>query len=153
MRLMRGMATEMRRSAPQLAPAQMAVLYRLSLAPSTISELARHMGVSLPSVSKSIDILTIRGWAARSSGPVDRRQTVVRLTAAGRRVNTAMRTHAEQHMAELLERLSAADREQVTAAVAALERVLPPADACWPPVTKSPDASSPRQPRSKGVRR
>jgi len=157
MRLMRGMATKMRRSSVHVAPAQMAPLLRLSFAPSTIGELARHLGVSLPSVSKSVDILMHRGWVERSTPPEDRRQTFVHLTAAGRRIMTVMRQQAERHMAVLLAPLSAEDCEHVRLALTALTRVLPESPETCPsnaPLSAKPaagrQATSRRPPRRAG---
>src|SRR5262245_46497651 len=81
MQLMRSIAREMRRSPHAIAPAQVGALMRLKQAPTAMSELARHLGVSVPTVSKSIDVLVERGWVERWVDPSDRRQTIARLTA------------------------------------------------------------------------
>src|ERR1043165_8343794 len=71
MQMMRSIAKEMRRSPNALAPAQMGSLMRLSAGPVAMSELARHLGVSVPTVSKSIDVLADRGWVERWVDPTD----------------------------------------------------------------------------------
>src|SRR5262245_42701321 len=79
MQMMRSVAREMRRSPQAVAPGQVAALMRLKSGPVPTTDLARHLGVSVPTVSKSIDVLVDRGWVERSANPADRRHTIVRL--------------------------------------------------------------------------
>jgi DNA-binding MarR family transcriptional regulator len=127
MQMMRSVATEMRRSPQALAPGQMAALFRLKLAPAAMSDLARHLGVSVPTVSKSIDVLEERKWVERWVDPADRRQTIVRLTAEGGRVTAAMRAQTERHIAGLLAPLTPQQRTAVRSALDVLTGILPPA--------------------------
>lgn len=127
MQLMRSIATEMRRSPAGLAPGQLSALFRLKLAPAAMSDLARHLGVSVPTVSKSIDVLEERHWVERWVDPANRRQTIVRLTAEGRRVTAAMRAQTERHVAGLLAPLTPRQRTDVRAALDILAGILPPA--------------------------
>jgi DNA-binding MarR family transcriptional regulator len=124
MLVMRSVAAEMRRSPHTVAPGQMGALMKLSIAASSVSDLARHMGVSVPTMSKSIDVLESRGWAERWVDPDDRRQSIVRLTPEGRRVMSAMRDRAEQHVAALLASLPAAERQAVMKALDVLKPLL-----------------------------
>jgi DNA-binding MarR family transcriptional regulator len=126
MQMMRSIAREMRRSPHAIAPGQVAALMRLKQAPAAMSELARHLGVSLPTVSKSIDVLVERGWVERWIDPSDRRQTIARLTAEGRHVTAAMKKQAERHVAGLLASLTPQQRAQVMTTLDALKDVLPP---------------------------
>ena len=126
MRMMRSIAQEMRRSPGSLAPAQMASLMRLSSGPAAMSELARHLAVSVPTVSKSIDVLADRGWVERWTDPADRRQTFVGLTAEGRRVTTAMKRQSRRHVAALLGSLTSDQRTQLMTTLEVLKGVLPP---------------------------
>ena len=100
MRLNRLVAAEVRRSHPQLVPGQLGILFRLLLAPATVSDLARYLGVSLPTISKSLGVLVQRGWIERWVDAANRRQTIVRLTPLGRRVTASMR-RSEEHTSEL----------------------------------------------------
>ena len=127
MQMMRSVATEMRRSPRALAPGQMGALFRLKTAPAAMSELARHLGISVPTMSKSIDVLEERNWVERWVDPSDRRQTIVRLTAEGRRVTAAMRAQTERHIAGLLAPLTPQQRTEVRAALDVLTGILPPA--------------------------
>ena len=126
MQLMRSIAREMRRPPHAMAPAQVASLMRLKQAPAAMSELARHLGVSVPTVSKSIDVLADRGWVERWIDPSDRRQTIARLTPEGRRVTAAMKRQSEKHVAALLAPLTPQQRAQMMATLNVLEDVLPP---------------------------
>ena len=127
MQMMRSVATEMRRSPQALAPGQMGALMRLKMSPAAMSDLARHLGVSVPTVSKSIDVLEDRKWVERWIDPSDRRQTIVRLTPEGRRVTAAMREQTERHVAGLLAPLTPEQRIEVRAALDVLTGMLPPA--------------------------
>src|SRR4030095_8048602 len=82
MMLWRSIGREMRRAPQALAPGQMAALMRLSLGPAATGDPGRHIGVSVPTVTRSIDVLVNRAWVERSANPSDRRHTILRLTAA-----------------------------------------------------------------------
>jgi len=124
MLVMRAVAADMRRSGRRLAPPQMGSLMRMAAGPCTMSELARHQAVSLPTVSKSVDTLVRRGWVERWIDRSDRRQTLVRLTPQGRRVLNAMKRRTEQRLAGALAPLSPSDRAQLVHTVDRLSRVL-----------------------------
>ena len=131
MLVMRTVAAEMRRSRLPLAPAQMGSLMRIGASPCTMSELARHMAVSPPTISKSVDMLVRRGWVERGAGKNDRRQSMARLTPRGRRVLADIKRRAERHVAETLAPLTPAERAQLVAALRMLTGVLSrPGDAC-----------------------
>jgi DNA-binding MarR family transcriptional regulator len=127
MRMMHSIATTMRRAPEASVPGQMATLFKLSMQPATMSELARYRGISVPTVSKSVDVLEQRGWVERWVDPADRRQTLVRLTRDGRRVAAAMKTQSERHVASLLSPLTADQRTQLVNALSALKDILPAA--------------------------
>jgi DNA-binding MarR family transcriptional regulator len=124
MLVMRALAAEMRRGPTPVAPAQFGLLVRMAEAPCSMSELARHQQVSLPTVSKSIDMLARRGWVERWDSPHDRRQTMVRLTRGGRRVLAGIKRRADDHVARRLAQLTAAERARLRVALGALTRVL-----------------------------
>jgi DNA-binding MarR family transcriptional regulator len=126
MMLWRSIGSEMRRAPQALAPAQMASLMRLSAGPAAMTELARHLAVSVPTVSKSIDVLVDRGWVERWVDPSDRRQTIVRLTREGRRVSAAMKRQSRRHVAGLLASLTPDQRTQLMTTLGVLKGVLPP---------------------------
>ena len=126
MLVMRTVAADMRRQPGAVAPAQMGLLMKVSMAPCTMSSLARHQAVSLPTISKTVDMLVRRGWLERSVDAQDRRQTMVQLTPDGRRVLAGIRKRTEQHVRRSLAPLTAAERQQVVAAMTILAGVLAP---------------------------
>jgi DNA-binding MarR family transcriptional regulator len=134
MLVMRTVAAEMRRSRRPLAPAQMGSLMRIGAGPCTMSDLARHQAVSLPTMSRSVNMLVRRKWVERGAGRSDRRQSMVRLTPRGRRVLADIQQRAERHVAATLAPLAAAERLQLVAALRMLTGVLsvPGDDRCSP---------------------
>ena len=157
MLVMRTMAAEMRRSDEAIAPPQMGMLMKIGAGPTTMSDLARSLAVTLPTVSKSVELLVHRRWVARWVDTQDRRQTIVRLTPKGRRILADIRERAEQHIAERLAPLQAKERAELIAIMTVLARVLtvsPVDEVCLPPHAKRrpPGAQrkEPRHPRTKG---
>jgi DNA-binding MarR family transcriptional regulator len=124
MLVMRTLAADMRRSPDALAPAQMGTLMKVAAGPCTMSALARHQAVSLPTISKSVDMLVRRGWLERWVDKHDRRHTMVRLTVEGRRVLGSIKKRSETHVSRSLVGLTAPEREQLVAVTRMLSRVL-----------------------------
>jgi DNA-binding MarR family transcriptional regulator len=116
--------TDMRRSRRAIEPSQWATLRRIARGPCTMSELARHKGVSLPTISKSVDMLVRRGWVERFVDDTDRRQTLVRLTAGGRRVLAEGRRRIERLLADQLATLTPDQRAQATASLRTVRAAL-----------------------------
>ena len=124
MLVMRTVAADMRKSPRPLAPAQMGTLMRIAAGPCTMSELARSQAVSLPTMSKSIDMLVRRGWVERWIDKQDRRQTMARLTSSGKRMLTHIKQRTERQVAGTLSPLTAVERTQLQSALNILRRVL-----------------------------
>ncbi len=116
--------TDMRRSRRAIEPSQWATLRRIARGPCTMSELARHKGVSLPTISKSVDMLVRRGWVERFVDDTDRRQTLVRLTAGGRRVLAEGRRRIERLLADQLATLTPDQRAQATVSLRTVRAAL-----------------------------
>src|SRR5262252_1276399 len=83
MLLMRGLGARMRQSEKGIEPPQVGILMRLSEKPMSLTELATHQVVRLPTMSKSVGLLVDRGWLSRTIPPDNRRQTIVSITAEG----------------------------------------------------------------------
>jgi DNA-binding MarR family transcriptional regulator len=115
---------DMRQSRRTIEPSQWATLRRIARGPCTMSEVARHKGVSLPTISKSVDMLVRRGWVERFVDEADRRQTLVRLTAGGRRVLAGCRRRIEDRLAAKLATLGPEEREQASAGLRSVRRAL-----------------------------
>ena len=112
--------TDLRRSGAAIEPTQWTTLRLLAPAPCTMSELARHKAVSLPTVSRSVDMLVRRGWVERCVDDSDRRQTLVRLTVDGRRILAECRRRFEDLLAEKLDALSDRQRADLTTSLLAV---------------------------------
>jgi DNA-binding MarR family transcriptional regulator len=111
---------ELRRSGAGIEPTQWATLRLLKPGARTMSELARHKAVSLPTMSRSVDMLVRRGWVERYVDEDDRRQTLVRLTVDGRRILAACRHRFEDLLGE---KLAALDDDRRAALVTGLRAV------------------------------
>jgi DNA-binding MarR family transcriptional regulator len=119
---------DLRRSDQPIELTQWATLRRISRSPCTMSELARHRGVGLPSISKSVEMLVRKGWVERWIDKTDRRQTLVRLTPEGRRVLADIRAHLEELLDERLSVMTAAERDALAAQFHRVREVLSPAE-------------------------
>ena len=129
MLVMQSVSAEMRCSRRHLEPTQMGSLMKIAAGPCTMTDLARHKAVSLPTISKSVSMLVQRGWVERGVDKHDRRQTLVRLTATGRRTLTDIQRRAERHVAEKLSPLAATERKELMAVLKRLTAVLGESDA------------------------
>ena len=119
---------DLRRSDHAIELTQWATLRRINRSPCTMSELARHKGVGLPTMSKSIEMLVRKGWVERWVDKTDRRQTLVRLTSDGRRVLADSRAHLEELLDQRLSKLTAVERNAVAAQLRRVTEVLSPAE-------------------------
>ena len=129
MLVMQSVSAEMRCSRRHLEPTQMGSLMKIAAGPCTMTDLARHKAVSLSTISKSVSMLVQRGWVERWVDKHDRRQTLVRLTATGRRTLTDIQRRAERHVAEKLSPLAAGERGQLMSVLKRLTVVLGESDA------------------------
>lgn len=124
MLVMRTVSADMRRSPRPLAPAQMGSLMRIAAGPCTMSDLARFQAVSLPTISKSVDMLVRRGWVERWVDKHDRRQTMARLTPSGKRMLAHIKERTERQVTRTLAPLTLSERAQLVSALNVLRRVL-----------------------------
>jgi DNA-binding MarR family transcriptional regulator len=122
--LMRSLAAEMRKGEPGLTPMHVGLLAKIEAGETNMSELAQHLSVRLPTISKSVKLLVERGWVERWVPEENRRVSMVRLTPEGRRVFAGTQRKAEDHVAGLLDTLTAAERKRVDSALAGLYKAL-----------------------------
>ena len=113
--LMRSFAARARQGEWRHEPAHVGILAKTSLADCSVTELAQHQAVRLPTMSKSVALLVERGWLERWTPADNRRQTMVRLTKEGRRVWARMQREAERHVAEMVGDLTGAQPARVDA--------------------------------------
>ena len=137
MLLMRRLGARMRQGVKRIEPAQIGILMRLADMPLSLTELAAHQVVRLPTMSKSVGLLVGRGWVSRTIPAQNRRQTILALTGEGRRVLEKMGRHAERHASELLSSLTAAERQRIQGGLEILIRELEVGDAAKEEGTES----------------
>jgi DNA-binding MarR family transcriptional regulator len=89
-----------------------------------MSELARFQAVSLPTISKSVDMLVRRGWLERRIDQDDRRQTMTRLTPSGKRMLAHITQRTERQVTRTLAPLTPPEREELVSTLNILRRVL-----------------------------
>jgi DNA-binding MarR family transcriptional regulator len=78
--------------------------------PTTVNDLARHMGVTAATMSLAIDRLERKGYVARARDAADRRRVHVRLTSAGVRIREATSVLDPSRVEALLARLTDGER-------------------------------------------
>jgi DNA-binding MarR family transcriptional regulator len=80
------------------------------LEPTTVMDLAAHMGVTAATMSLAIDRLERKGYVVRLRDAKDRRRVHVRLTTAGVRIKEASSVLDAERVQRLVARLSDAER-------------------------------------------
>lgn len=121
--LMRFIRAHMRERRAGLTLPQFRSLVFLSLhGKSSLSELADHIGLSLPGASRMVDLLVRRGLLKRQPHPQDRRRVALTLTARGRQTFQAAHEATQVELARHLAALSPADLSRLTASMHLLGR-------------------------------
>ncbi len=126
--VMRALRDEMRRHrAAGLSVPQFRVLMFLGhRQEATLSQVAEHVGLTLPSASRMVDGLAARKLVTRRISPSDRRCVTLALTTRGRsRLESAHRA-AQLRLAAMLGALSAEERLTVVQAMDVLRPVFTP---------------------------
>lgn len=118
--VMRTVAAEMRQDDHFFSPAHFHLLLALNHRSCSLSELAEHQSVSLPTMSNSVTILEERGWAQRRRSPEDRRKVIIEITDEGRQMLQSVHDQAEKRVAEILTGLSDGELQQIEAGLAVL---------------------------------
>ncbi len=106
--VMRTIRAEFRgqRSSDLSVPQFRALAYIDSNNGASLSSLANHIGLTLPSMSKLVDGLVSRGLVARDEYLEDRRKICLGLTPQGKRELEAVHNHTEAFLAERLSNLT-----------------------------------------------
>ena len=107
-----------------LSVSQFRALSYLELYPgASLSEVAEHLAIALPSASKLADILVEGNLVARQTSRTDRRRITLTLTAQGTSMLQSVRQRVQAHMAERVAALPEAERGTVIQAMRALRSV------------------------------
>jgi DNA-binding MarR family transcriptional regulator len=88
--------------------------------PTTLNDLARHMGVTPATMSVAIDRLERKGYVSRLRDAADKRRVHLRLTTAGVRVRQASSVLDVARVEALVARLADDEREAAVRGLALL---------------------------------
>jgi len=89
----------------------------------SLSDVAGHIGLTLPSMSKIVDGLVARKLITREIASADRRRITLALTSRGQTLLTAARGATKACLAEMLQSLSLTDRTLVINAMETLRLI------------------------------
>jgi DNA-binding MarR family transcriptional regulator len=89
-----------------------------------MTEISQRMMVTGGNITRIADQLLVEGLITRSVAPGDRRASVVKLSAAGRRAFAEMARRHEEWIVEMFAGLAEAERNQLYALLAKLKRHL-----------------------------
>ncbi len=78
--------------------------------PLTVSQLAREVLAQQPTVTKLVQRMGEQGWVALQADPADQRRTLVRATAAGKRLARPLVSLARTRESEMLQVLAASEQ-------------------------------------------
>jgi len=116
--IMQSLRAQMRSRRGALSVPQFRALAFVGRRPrSSLSDVAQHVGTSLPSMSKLIDGLVTRGIVERVPEADDRRRVALSLTSDGRRLLDVVHDATQAHLSGLFEGLSAAERAAIVDAM------------------------------------
>lgn len=126
--VMQHIRSEMRRQRlPSLSVPQLrALVYLYRNEGASLSGVADHVGLELPSMSKAIDALAGRSLVIRRVSASDRRCASLRLSARGRAELKRARGTAEAYLAEKLGTLSPAEQAAIVYALRRLGQIFAP---------------------------
>ena len=96
----------LRRTSPVQNPSQFHLLRRLRDGAATMHELAESANVRMPTVSRTVDVMSEHGWVSRERDTADKRIVRVTVTAEGKDVLNRTEAIAQQHALTLLRSLS-----------------------------------------------
>ena len=126
--VMQQLRAEMRRRrGPEISVLQLRALAFLSRHPgATLSLVAEHVGLTLPSMSSQVSGLVARKLIDRSVSTEDRRYVTLKVTEQGRALLEMARQGAEENLAKNMAALSPRERATVVEAMHLLAHVFAP---------------------------
>ena len=105
--------------------AQARVLYELAHRENpAASELAKDLGLDAGYLSRILKGFEKRGLVRRSRSESDGRQSILSLTAKGRRAFAVLDAHSSEEVRSMAGKLASADRGQLAGAMQTIERLL-----------------------------
>jgi len=123
--VMLAIRTEMRshRGSDLSVPQFRVLVYLNRYKGASLSDIAEHMGLTLPSMSKMIDGLVARRLVTRRLAPGDRRRVTLALTALGKTARQSAYKATESRLAERLAALPESERRLIFRAMQVLESI------------------------------
>jgi len=123
---MREVRAQMRAAAPEglSVPLFRALIFARSRPGASVSELAAHLGVTLPTASVTIDKLVAQDLMQSLDAPGSRRTRALHLTPAGQAAVARAWNHTTEVMSARLEGLGGADLDRILQALELLARRL-----------------------------
>ena len=108
-----------------LTRAQLRILVRLKQdGPAAVGHLAGQLGVTLPSITATVDRLVQQGMVSREDDPTDRRKVINRVTSEGSALIDRLQEGRKARLVSGLENLSREDLAALHRSLAHLERAL-----------------------------
>jgi DNA-binding MarR family transcriptional regulator len=124
MRLLRSTSNEDWTSL-SLTRAQLRILAQLRQdGPAAVGQLAGLLGVTLPSITATVDRLVQAGLVTREDDPTDRRRVINKLTPTGTALIERLQEGKRARLIVALEHLSPEDIDVLTRGLSALEHAL-----------------------------
>jgi DNA-binding MarR family transcriptional regulator len=122
--VMRAIRSEMRsHRTPELSVPQFRALAFLGRHEgASLSDVAEHVGLTPPSMSKMVEGLVVRDLVVRQVSPSDRRRVTLTLTARGKSILESAHQGTVAHLTEKLAALSPEERATIVQAMQALRR-------------------------------
>ena len=90
---------------------------------TSLSDVAEHIGLTLPSMSALVDSIVMKGLVIRQTHPEDRRRMTLTLTERGRATLRVAHEAAASYLEERIGQLSATERATVIEAMQVLKRI------------------------------
>jgi DNA-binding MarR family transcriptional regulator len=91
---------------------------------SPLKNVAEHLGLTPPTVSKMISVLVSRGLLDRPDSTIDRRRVELKPTVKGNALVDRVRRETAVKFAQRLEEIPSAEREKLSAALDSLRNVM-----------------------------
>ncbi len=109
---------------PDLSVPQFRILLYISRHPdASLSEVAEYIGLTLPTLSKMVDLLVSREWVARNPCPEDRRRLQLGLTERGKAMLEQAQDSTRASLAKCFEDIPPEKLEQIAQAMQQLHLV------------------------------
>ncbi len=123
--VMRDIRSQMRsRRTPDLTVPQFRTLSFVNRnAGSSLSDVADHIGITLPSTSKLVDALLKKGLITRDEHPKDRRRVQLVVTSRGQAILETSRKGTLSSLSEKLSSINADDRATIIKAMQTMRSV------------------------------